>query len=82
VQQQDVVTQEEEQMLQDIFPSFQTSSNVITMTKDAPLIGGIPQGDVDNIERILRIVRAMMFLWQCTSLALLQQQQGGDDTLV
>jgi len=33
VQQQDVVTQEEEQMLQDIFPSFQTSGNVITMQR-------------------------------------------------
>jgi len=62
VQQEDVVTQEEEQMLQDIFPSFQTSSNVTTMIMDAPLIGGIPQGEVDKFERILRIVRAMMFL--------------------
>ena len=82
MQQQDVVTQEDEQMSQDIFPSFQTSSNVITMTKDAPLIGCALQRDVDNIERILRIVRAMMFLWQFTSLPLLQQQQGGDDTPV
>ena len=63
MQQEDVVTQEDEQMLQDIFPSFQTSSNVITMTKDAPLIGGVPQEDVDNIERILRIIRAMILLW-------------------
>ena len=62
MQKQDVVAQEEEQMLQDIFPSFQTSSNVTTMTKDAPLIGGVPQGDVENIERILRIIRVIILL--------------------
>ena len=62
MQQQDVVTQEEEQMLQDIFSSFQTSSIVITMTMDAPLIGGVPQRDVDNIERILRIVMVIILL--------------------
>jgi len=62
VQQQDVVTQEEEQMLQDIFPLFQTSNNVITMTMDAPLIGGIPQWDVDNFERKVRIVMVIILL--------------------
>jgi len=62
VQQQYGATQEEEQLLQDIFPSFQISSSVTTMTKDAPLIGGVPQGDVDNIERILRIIRAIILL--------------------
>jgi len=72
VQEQDVVAQEEEQMLQDLFPSFQTSSNVITMTKDAPLIGGVPQGDMEIIKSILRSVRAMILLWPpplpiCTS---------------
>ena len=62
MQEQDVVTQEEEQMLQDIFPVFQTSNNVITMTMDAPLIGGVPQRDVDNIERKLRIVSVIILL--------------------
>ena len=49
-------------MLQDIFSSFQTSSIVITMTMDAPLIGGVPQRDVDNIERKLRIIRVIILL--------------------
>jgi len=60
VQEEDVVTQEEEQMLQNIFPSFQTPINVTTMTQDSPRIGGVPQEDVDNIERILRIVRVII----------------------
>jgi len=42
------------------------------MTKDAPLIGGVPQGDMEIIKSILRSVRAMILLWPpplpiCTS---------------